>query len=70
ANPYSGSYLDEWERILTEGPAAAAEMLSSTSQRASDLRSASPFAGTLPEEERWAIIQATARVTQDATRRA
>jgi len=52
-------YLDEWTQILDEGPEAAAAMLVSTSQRASDLRSCSPFAGVLTEKERWTIIRAT-----------
>jgi len=61
---HSEPYFREWEELLSQGPEAAARMLSSTSQRACDMRSASPFAGILTEEERWAIIEATTKASQ------
>jgi excisionase family DNA binding protein len=54
----SARWLDEWERILREGPEAILEVLTSTSPRAVDLRQNSPFAGALPDAQRQAVLHA------------
>ncbi|MGH9066622.1 MAG: hypothetical protein ACRD0J_03740 [Acidimicrobiales bacterium] len=62
------TYLAEWTRVLAQGAEPTAALLSSTSQRAADLRSCSPFAGVLTQPERWDIITATRETARGETR--
>ncbi len=57
-NGHSEPYFREWEELLSDGLEATGRMLS-TSERASDMRSAAPFPRILTEEERRAVIEAT-----------
>jgi hypothetical protein len=55
------SYASEWSRLL-EGPVdELVAILTSGSQRATDLRQASPFAGALEPRERWRLWRETVR---------
>jgi hypothetical protein len=51
-------YLREWQEILEKPWPAIAEMITSMSEEATRLRSSSPFAGILTEEEREQIYAA------------
>ena len=51
-------YLREWQEILEKPWPAIAEMMTSMSEDATRLRSSSPFAGILNEEERDQIYAA------------
>ncbi len=51
-------YLDEWESILERTPAEVIDFICSESGRATRLRQSTPFAGILPNRERWAIYEA------------
>jgi hypothetical protein len=50
-------WLDEWERRLAAGPEAVIEILTDPSEHGHDMRQMAPFAGALPNEERWAVIR-------------
>lgn len=51
-------YLMEWQAILDQGMDAALPVAVEDSERAQVLRSTSPFAGVLDEEERLAFLAA------------
>lgn len=51
-------YLMEWQSILDQGMNAALSVAVEDSERAQVLRSTSPFAGVLDEEERLAFLAA------------
>lgn len=50
-------YLDDWDRIIEAGLDDISETLTSPSEHASELRQNSPFAGTLPAEDRARILK-------------
>ena len=50
-------YLDEWSAIIHSGVDAVAEVLTSRTQNASELRQNSPFAGALPEDTRQLVLR-------------
>ncbi len=54
-------YYHEWRRIIELGPARVIETLLDKSERSSTLRSASPFAGVLSQEERLRVLERLAR---------
>lgn len=51
-------WLDHWEAILDEGAEAVLDVLTSRTPIAVELRQNSPFAGTLTEAERRAVLSA------------
>jgi excisionase family DNA binding protein len=51
-------WLTEWQRILDGGVDEVAEVLTSTSPLAVELRQNSPFAGALPQETRSRVLAA------------
>lgn len=51
-------YLREWEHILDRPWPAIAELITSMSEEANRLRSSSPFAGVLTEDERDQVYAA------------
>lgn len=53
-------YLTEWQSILDQGIGVALSVVVEDSERAQVLRSSSPFAGVLDEEERLAFLAAWA----------
>jgi len=53
----AGRWLDEWERVINEGSAAVAELLSEQGEHGHDMRRTMPFAGALTNEERWAVLR-------------
>jgi transcriptional regulator with XRE-family HTH domain len=54
---HSDDYLDTWRRLLDGSPNDLLDALTSTEQRARDLRQASPFAGVLPPDERELVLE-------------
>lgn len=54
-------WLDEWERVINEGPEAAMRALVSETSHAADLRQNSPFPGVLTPHERRQVLDAFAR---------
>lgn len=56
----SSPYLMEWQSILDQGMDVALSVAVEDSERAQVLRSSSPFAGVLDEEERLAFLAAWA----------
>lgn len=55
------AWLSEWEALLDSGVDAVAEVLVSRAPHAVDLRTNSPFAGVLDENERSAVLQSFRR---------
>ena len=53
-------WLDRWDAVLEQGAEAVLEALTSSAAYAVELRTASPFAGILPESERLAVVKACA----------
>ena len=51
-------YLEEWEQILEQPWPAIADLITSMSEEATRLRSSSPFAGVLTEDERNEVYAA------------
>lgn len=47
---------DEWEALIEAGVQAVADALVDPSDHGHDLRQQSPFAGVLPNHERWEAI--------------
>lgn len=58
-------WLKEWLRVLDGGVDEVAEVLTSRSPRAVDLRQNSPFAGALPQETRSQVLAAFIRHWRD-----
>jgi hypothetical protein len=54
-------WLTEWQRILDGGVDVVAEVLTSPSPLAVELRQNSPFAGALPPETRSRVLAAFAK---------
>jgi len=54
-------WLDEWRRIIAEGPEAVMRTLTSETAHAADLRQNSPFAGVLSESERRHVLESFTR---------
>ena len=54
-------WLDEWERIVEEGPESVMRTLTAETPHAADLRQNSPFPGVLSEAERRSVLAAFAR---------
>lgn len=54
-------WLDEWERIIDEGPEAVMRTLAAETSHAADLRQNSPFPGVLTQHERRQVLDAFAR---------
>jgi hypothetical protein len=50
-------YLNRWEKLLNGPLDELLAFMVSGSQEARDMRQAAPFAGILPNEERWDIIR-------------
>ena len=59
-SPRSRSTLSEWDAALQDGPGAAIALLTGTDERATRLRQSNPFAGTLTNAERNAVLRAFA----------
>jgi excisionase family DNA binding protein len=55
------AYIESWDRLLAGPVEEILRVLTSTDQASSDLRHASPFAGTLNERERGGILRAIRR---------
>jgi excisionase family DNA binding protein len=53
-------WLDRWQATLDDGVEAVLDALTSRAPYAVELRQNSPFAGVLPETERWAVQRAFA----------
>ena len=51
-------WLDRWQAVLAQGPTAVFDVLTSSAQAAVELRTVSPFAGVLSEEERRSVLAA------------
>ena len=49
-------YLDEWERLASEGMDACLSVATEDSERARALRQCSPFVGILTNRERFAFL--------------
>ena len=58
-------WLEEWLRVLDGGVDEVAEVLTSRSPRAVELRQNSPFAGALPQETRSQVLAAFAKHWRD-----
>jgi hypothetical protein len=54
---HSEFYTSTWERLLNGSLKDLEAAMVSTSQESRDLRQASPFAGTLSDEERWDVLE-------------
>ena len=54
-------WLDEWQRIIAQGPEAVMRTLTSEAPHAADLRQNSPFAGVLSESERRDVLESFTR---------
>jgi excisionase family DNA binding protein len=54
----ASEWLDRWQAVLADGVEAVLDVLTSRSPLAVELRQNSPFAGTLPEAERHAVLAA------------
>jgi hypothetical protein len=54
----SAHWLDQWERVLDDGPEAVMDVLTADTPFAAELRQNSPFAGLLSERERQAVLDA------------
>lgn len=52
----SQPYLIEWERLFDQGMESCLAVAVEDSQRATDLRQSSPFAGILSNQERFAFL--------------
>jgi excisionase family DNA binding protein len=59
-------WLEEWLRVLDGGVDEVAEVLTSRSPRAVELRQNSPFAGTLPQETRSHVLAAFIKHWRDS----
>lgn len=55
----SAPYLEEWRRLLHLPAAELAKRIVEDSERMTDLRQSSPFAGVLTPRERWRILDAS-----------
>ena len=54
-------WLEEWERIIDQGPESVMRTLTANTPQAADLRQNSPFPGVLSEAERRAVLEAFSR---------
>ena len=54
-------WLERWDALLSQGPEAVMETLTSTAPDAAELRQNSPFPGVLPEKERQDVLDSFAR---------
>lgn len=61
ADGMTQAWLSEWDRLLDAGVDEVSEVLGSRTPRAVELRSNSPFAGVLSEDERLALLQSFQR---------
>jgi excisionase family DNA binding protein len=61
-------WLDRWQAVLDEGVESVLDALTSSAEYAVELRSTSPFAGTLSEAERRAVLDAFAESRRDRAR--
>jgi hypothetical protein len=59
-------WLKEWLRVLDGGVDEVAEVLTSRSPRALELRQNSPFAGALPQETRSQVLAAFVKHWHDS----
>jgi excisionase family DNA binding protein len=57
----SARWLARWRRLIDDGPEAVMRTLAAESAEADEFRQNSPFAGTLPEAERLAVLRAARR---------
>jgi excisionase family DNA binding protein len=55
---WAAVWLDRWEQVLDAGPEDVAQVLTSRSDEAIELRQNSPFAGVLTPDERLAALAA------------
>jgi excisionase family DNA binding protein len=62
----SARWLDDWQRVLDEGPETVLQMLTSQTPLAIELRQNSPFAGVLPDEQRRRVLGAFREVNRGA----
>jgi excisionase family DNA binding protein len=61
-------WLDRWQAVLDEGVESVLDALTSSAEYAVELQSRSPFAGTLSEAERRAVLDAFADSRLDRAR--
>jgi excisionase family DNA binding protein len=61
-------WLDRWQAVLDEGVESVLDALTSSAEYAVELRSMSPFAGTLSDTERRAVLDAFAESRRDRAR--
>jgi excisionase family DNA binding protein len=61
-------WLDRWDATLDDGVEAVLDALTSSAQYAIELRTTSPFAGILSEEERSVVLSAFAESRRDRAR--
>ena len=54
----SSRWLEDWQRVLDDGPEAVLQILTSQTPMAIELRQNSPFAGVLPAEQRARVLGA------------
>lgn len=52
-----GHGWDEWQARLDAGADAVIEILTDPGEHGHDMRQTAPFAGTLSNRERWAILR-------------
>jgi excisionase family DNA binding protein len=63
-----GACLEQWQRVLDEGPQAVLDALTSSTDYAVRLRGTSPFAGILSEMERRAVLTSLVESRHDRAR--
>jgi len=61
-------YMREWESVIGQGPNAVIALLSDEGERGQVLRSSSPFAGALNEQERREAIARAHSAARQQTR--
>jgi len=61
-------WLDRWDAVLDDGVEAVLDALTSSSEKAIELRNSSPFAGVLSEVERRIVLTAYAESRRDRAR--
>ena len=59
--PSSQPYLQEWERLMHQGPDACLAIALEESEHADALRQSSPFAAILSHQERFTFLKAWSR---------
>ena len=68
SDPHSASYTKEWDRLLRGPLDELIAVMVDDGEYARSLRQASPFAGALSPQERWAVYRAFEEEWTHATR--